>query len=206
MSGHGRIRTTGPANPRPRASRFDGPDVRLQGGPTPAGAGANGAATAGRAGGAASGNARSRMFFTRPARLPPCRMMTMLQFPPQRMARQDAEIAADVGDDGADRPAADLGGDLLWRGQVGETGVRSPAGRRGGWPGCARPARGRARRGGTSRRSATLDDPCFERVGAMQAAGDAARISAMSVVPKPHRTETGSVTTRSRIVAASSLP
>jgi hypothetical protein len=29
------------------------------------------------------------------------------------MARQDAEVAIDIGDDDADRPAADLGGDLL---------------------------------------------------------------------------------------------
>jgi hypothetical protein len=42
----------------------------------------------------------------------------VLQFAPQRVAWQDAEIAADVGDDGADRPAADLGGDLLGGGQV----------------------------------------------------------------------------------------
>jgi hypothetical protein len=31
------------------------------------------------------------------------------------MARQDAEIAADVGNHSADRPAADLGGDLRLR-------------------------------------------------------------------------------------------
>ena len=41
------------------------------------------------------------------------------QFPPQRMVRHDAEITADIGDDGADRPAADLGGNLLRRRPVG---------------------------------------------------------------------------------------
>jgi hypothetical protein len=49
------------------------------------------------------------------------------QFRPQRMVRQDAEIAADVGEDGADWPVADqrvepggmLSRDLLRRGQVG---------------------------------------------------------------------------------------
>jgi hypothetical protein len=42
----------------------------------------------------------------------------MLQFAPQRMARHDAEIAADVGDDGADRATAYLGSDLLRRRQA----------------------------------------------------------------------------------------
>jgi hypothetical protein len=49
------------------------------------------------------------------------------QFRPQRIVRQDAEIAADVGEDGADWPVADqrvepggmLSRDLLRRGQVG---------------------------------------------------------------------------------------
>jgi hypothetical protein len=45
------------------------------------------------------------------------------QVPPQRMGRHDAEIAADVGDDGADRPATDLGGDLFLRGQASEARV-----------------------------------------------------------------------------------
>ena len=46
-----------------------------------------------------------------------------LQFPPQRMARHDAEVASDVSDDGADRASADLGCDLLGRGQEGEIGL-----------------------------------------------------------------------------------
>ena len=37
-----------------------------------------------------------------------------LQFPPQRMVAGDAEIAADVGDDGADGPAADHRIKMLW--------------------------------------------------------------------------------------------
>jgi hypothetical protein len=48
------------------------------------------------------------------------------------MARQDAEIAVDIGNDGADGPAADLGGDLLGRGQVGETRIGSLGWRGGG--------------------------------------------------------------------------
>ena len=58
----------------------------------------------------------------------------MLQFAPQRVARQDTEIAADVGDDGTDRAAADLGGDLLGRGQVSQKVVclmGAPGGRLG---------------------------------------------------------------------------
>jgi hypothetical protein len=41
-----------------------------------------------------------------------------IQLPPQRMVRHDAEIAADIDKHGADRPAADFGGDLLRRGQA----------------------------------------------------------------------------------------
>jgi hypothetical protein len=52
-----------------------------------------------------------------------------LQFPPQRVVRHDAEIATDVGDDGADRAAADLGCDLLGRGQAGNSMRLSPSGK-----------------------------------------------------------------------------
>ena len=68
------------------------------------------------------------------------------QFPPQRMARHDAEVTTDVGDDGADRPAADLGGDLRRGGQAGEARVRlgrwrarRVAGVRAAWAGTERP-------------------------------------------------------------------
>ncbi len=56
----------------------------------------------------------------------------LLHVPPQLMARQDAEVAVDVGNDGADGPATDLGGDLLGRGQLRETRIGSlrRAGRR----------------------------------------------------------------------------
>ncbi len=52
-------------------------------------------------------------------------MHRLLHFPPQRMARQDAEVAVDIDNDGADGPAADQGGNLLGRGQVGETRIGS---------------------------------------------------------------------------------
>jgi hypothetical protein len=45
------------------------------------------------------------------------------QVPPQGMGRHDAEIAADVGDDGTDRPATHLGGNLFLGGQARETRV-----------------------------------------------------------------------------------
>jgi hypothetical protein len=77
-----------------------------------------------------------------------------LQFPPERVAGHDAEVAADVGDDGADRLAADHrvkpggmlcgdhrvkpGGKPVQGGQVYEAGVGFVRGGRGGWPGCAR--------------------------------------------------------------------
>lgn len=41
-----------------------------------------------------------------------------LQLIPQRIAGQDAEIEADIGEDGADRAAANLGGDLCRRRQA----------------------------------------------------------------------------------------
>jgi hypothetical protein len=73
-----------------------------------------------------------------------------VQFVPQWMARRDAEIAADVSEDGADRLTPDLGRDLLWGRQVGETGIRvggllrlgAPRGR---WSGLAREGAGCAR-------------------------------------------------------------
>ena len=73
-----------------------------------------------------------------------------VQFVPQWMARRDAEIAADVGEDGADRLTPDLGRDLLWGWQVGETGIRVGGllrlgGPRGRWLGLAREGAGRAR-------------------------------------------------------------
>ena len=42
---------------------------------------------------------------------------------PVELAGHDAEVAADVGDDGADRPAPHLGGDFLFRGQAREARV-----------------------------------------------------------------------------------
>jgi len=99
----------------------------------------------------------------------------VLNFPPQRMAGQDAEVAADIGDDGADGSAADFGGDLLRGGQVGQRGAgfgvvargragaaRFPLRRSGSGPGSCRVQAGSA-----------TDDPGFERLGALQATGDA---------------------------------
>ncbi len=41
-----------------------------------------------------------------------------VQFIPQRMVGRDAEITADVGEDGTNLLTPDLGGDLVWGGQV----------------------------------------------------------------------------------------
>ena len=41
-----------------------------------------------------------------------------VQFFPQRVARRDAEIAADVGEDGTNRLTPDFCRDLVWGGQV----------------------------------------------------------------------------------------
>ncbi len=106
---------------------------------------------------------------------------------PQRMARHDAEIAADIGDDGPDRPAADFGRDLRRRGEAGETsGGRFGAlgGRlgdtRGRW---AEAARGL---GAASRRASSAAARCRPRV--MRD-----RIRAMSFVPKPSVAEARSL-------------
>ena len=42
---------------------------------------------------------------------------------PVELAGRDAEVTADIGDDGADRAATHLGGDFLFRGQAGEARV-----------------------------------------------------------------------------------
>jgi hypothetical protein len=89
------------------------------------------------------------------------------------VAGQDAEIAADVGDDGADRLAADFCGDLLRGGQVCEAGVGFVSGGRGGWPGCARRPWRRSTSGRRVQAVGVAEEPRFERIGAVQAAGDA---------------------------------
>src|SRR5271166_577781 len=97
------------------------------------------------------------------------------QFLPQRMGRDNAEIATDIGDDRTDRPAADFLSDLLRRGEKGKTRVGLPGGPGGGWLGRAWCTL-RRRTGGSgwcSRPGRQRHDPGFERVGEQQAAGDA---------------------------------
>jgi hypothetical protein len=97
-----------------------------------------------------------------------------LQFPPQRVAWQDAEVAADLGDHRADRLATRLGRDLLGGGQRGE--IRLGLGcARGGWPRCVRRARRRCGLGSGIGVEAGggADDPFLEYEGAVQALGDA---------------------------------
>jgi hypothetical protein len=96
-----------------------------------------------------------------------------LQFPPQGVAGQDAEVAADVGDDGADRLTADFCGDLLRGGQVGEPSAGFAGDGRGGWAGCARPGLGHSALGCGVQAVGVAEEPRFERIGAVQAAGDA---------------------------------
>ena len=90
------------------------------------------------------------------------------------MARHDADIAADVGDDGADGSVAHLGGDLLGSGQSGEKGV-CRAGGPGGGSGGPRLAAGRrpSGRGFGVQPWSVADNPGFERLGTQQAASDA---------------------------------
>jgi hypothetical protein len=116
----------------------------------------------------------------------------LLHVPPELMARQDAEVAVDVGNDGADRPATDLGGDLLGRGQLRETRIGSVRGQGGGR---LRRGRGSGPAGPWSlvEPGGAAEYPRLERLGEEQAAGDA-------------REEIGSVATRWRTAVASSLP
>ena len=97
------------------------------------------------------------------------------QFPPQRMVRHDAEVAADVGDDGADRAAADLGGDLLGCGhprvKPGDKGIVDGGGV--GRVALGGGRRGRVRRGRGVQAGGVADDPGFECLGTEEAAGDA---------------------------------
>src|SRR5271166_1862412 len=87
------------------------------------------------------------------------------------MARPDPEVAADIADDVADRPAAELGRDLRRAGQMCKTRVGLGNARGGRRPGCrgSSPAayRSRVDAGGGP------EHPRFERVGELQAAGDA---------------------------------
>ena len=132
------------------------------------------------------------------------------QFPPQLVAGQDAKIAADIGDDGSDRAAADVRRDLLRRGEQRETRVgilEASGGRSGG-------ARLALRRGagaagffssGTGRRmSRSSSAPARRRPRVMRA-----RISAKLRVPNGRvmaETETSLGAARRCNVQASSKP
>ena len=96
----------------------------------------------------------------------------LLHVPPQWMARQDAEVAVDIGNDGADGPAADQGGDLLGRGQVGETRIGSLGWRGGGRPGLGRGS-GCARPWSLVQPGGAAEHSRLKRLGEVQAAGDA---------------------------------
>ncbi len=95
------------------------------------------------------------------------------QFPPQRVSRHNAEIAADIGNHGADRTAAERGRDVPRRWHANNTGSR-PIGasfRR------SDSARLTVRRGAGRSNAAILaagadDQPGFEFGGAMQTADD----------------------------------
>jgi len=93
-------------------------------------------------------------------------------FPPKRMARHDAEVAADIRDDGADRPMTDFCGDALRRGQGSEIGVLTGLCGRG----AGQRRAGRRRGDGFPFRvqmACAADQPRLERLGAEQAGGDA---------------------------------
>jgi len=91
-------------------------------------------------------------------------------------ANHDAEVAADLDEDGANWAAAVMGEDLLERGFAGEGGVRGRVARPGGRLGDARLARaGQASGDGLQLLSAggAPAEPGFEGGGAEQTPGDA---------------------------------
>jgi hypothetical protein len=125
---------------------------------------------------------------------------------PVELAGRDAEITADIGDDGADRAQAHLGSDFLGRGQVCEAQVPGVAGRLGFRSGVPRRdllsgarsadgwlADGRWRE--VLAAGCSLAKPGFQRHGAAQAIGDAGEMTARSAVPKglANRAKPGSV-------------
>ena len=128
---------------------------------------------AGQAGGqdeAGRSNARSTRSITEIGQVAAIANDEIAHLRPQRMARRDAEVAANVGDDGADRATADLGGDLLGRGQA----DLGRAGGVGGSRGRRSAVGGRTwRRGLGVQSGGVTDDPGFERLGTEEAAGDA---------------------------------
>ena len=111
----------------------------------------------------------------------------VVDFVPERpveMAGRNAEIAADIDDDGADGAAAHFGGDLLLGGQAGETravggigwlglglGVGWRDRPRGAWRACGGQADGR--RLEVLAASGMPAQPGLQRRGATQATGDA---------------------------------
>jgi hypothetical protein len=86
----------------------------------------------------------------------------------------DAEVPADIGDDGADGPTADFRGNPLRRGEVDEIGMFAGRRRgRGGARGAGGAGRGCALRPGFRVQAAGgADQSRFEGLGAKQAAGD----------------------------------
>jgi hypothetical protein len=159
-----------------------------QGGPVPAGAGhrENGA---GHAKGvpadrprAGSGSARSKMSLTRLARLPPCRMISRLSsrhsgwFGRMPRSRQISAMTAPIG---WRRTAAAICSGVGRRSRPGSAASALPA---AGWAprglsagatlGVAR-GRGATGRGLRVQTDGVADEPFFERVGAVQALGDA---------------------------------
>ena len=96
------------------------------------------------------------------------------EFPPQRVAWHDPQVATDIGENGAGRAAADLGRDVPGRGQTGDAWFACGGAAVLGLGG-ARLARGRGGQGGQGGRLAdgVADEPGLERGGAKQAAGDA---------------------------------
>jgi hypothetical protein len=95
-----------------------------------------------------------------------------VQLAPQRMLRGDAEVAANIHDDGTDRPVTDFRRDLLRGGESGETVVVvvGGSGRFGAWRALSGACFGLR---SCVKTRGVADDACFERLGAQQAGSDA---------------------------------
>ncbi len=147
---------------------------RVQGGPVGTGAGNRGGG-AGDLGGAVApmGNACSRMSFTRRARLPPCLMMTMLNsrhsgwLGMMPRSRQMSAMTAPIGRRRTSAAICAGVGRRARRGSVSAV-AGATAGRATRGLGCDGAAGG-----AHAQTVGAADKPCLQRVGAMQAAGDA---------------------------------
>ena len=137
-------------------------EIQVQGGPVP-GTTVDGRCGAGPAGCAAVGGANQPYpealadVFDQGGEIAAVADDGLGEFPPQRVARHDSQVATDIGENGTGRAAADLGRDVPRRGQTGDAWfacagafVQGLGGARLARDGAVRVASARGRGGGSA--------------------------------------------------------